>query len=74
MTYFTSQKSPFTYLEFECQNATCFSEKAEKIFLKRLFVSKTSPHLFLLGEEIWGQVIPKKGKKTCPPEVASKEF
>ena len=24
---FTCLKSPFTYLELECQNATCFSEK-----------------------------------------------
>lgn len=45
---------PFTYLEFECQNATCFSEKTE-FFLKKLFISKTPPHLFPLGEGIWGQ-------------------
>ena len=37
--YFTYLKSPFTYLEFECKNATCLSEKTEKI-LKRLHVSK----------------------------------
>ena len=29
--YFACQKSPFTYLELECQNATCFREK----FLKK---------------------------------------
>ena len=50
--YFTYLKSPFTYLEFECKNATCFSEK---IFLKRSFVLKTYPHLFPLGEGVWGQ-------------------
>ena len=44
---------PFTYLELRDQNATCFSEKG-KIFLKRRFVSKTSPHLFPLAEDIWG--------------------
>ena len=53
--YFTYLKSPFTYLEFECKNATCLSEKTEKIFLKRSFVLKTYPHLFPLGEGVWGQ-------------------
>ena len=45
---------PFTYLELRGQNAPCFSEKRQKIFLKRRFVSKTSPHLFPLAEDIWG--------------------
>lgn len=31
-----------------------FFRKNRKIFLKRLFISKTSPHLFPLGEGIWG--------------------
>ena len=31
-----------------------FFRKNRKIFLKKLFVSKTSPHLFPLGEGIWG--------------------
>ena len=30
--YFTYLKSPFTYLEFERQNATCFLEKTENFF------------------------------------------
>ena len=30
-------------------------EKTEKIFLKRSFVLKTYPHLFPLGEGVWGQ-------------------
>ena len=33
---------------------TLFSEKRQKIFLKRRFASKTSPHLFPLAEDIWG--------------------
>lgn len=45
---------PFTYLELRGQNAPCFHEKWQKIFLKRRFVSKTSPHLFPLAEDIWG--------------------
>ena len=45
---------PFTYLELRGQNAPCFSEKRQKIFLKRRFVSKISPHLFPLAEDIWG--------------------
>ena len=52
--YFTYLKSPFTYLEFECQNATCFSEKAENFF-EKLFISKISSHLFPLGEGVWGR-------------------
>jgi hypothetical protein len=31
-----------------------FFRKSRKIFLKKLFISKTSPHLFPLGEGIWG--------------------
>ena len=31
-----------------------FFRESRKIFLKKLFISKTSPHLFPLGEGIWG--------------------
>lgn len=31
-----------------------FFRKNRKIFLKKLLISKTSPHLFPLGEGIWG--------------------
>ena len=31
-----------------------FFRKNRKFFLKKLFISKTSPHLFPLGEGIWG--------------------
>lgn len=51
---FSNLKIPLTYLELRGQNAPCFSEKRQKIFLKRRFASKTSPHLFPLAEDIWG--------------------
>ena len=71
--YFTYLKSPFTYLEFECQNATCFLEIFE-IFSKALSVSKNILSLVLTGRGRLGTVILKKGKKICPPEVAGKQI
>ncbi len=44
-------------------NDTLFHRKNKKIFLKKLFASKTFSHLFPSGEGIWGTVILKKGKK-----------
>lgn len=64
---------PFTYLEFERQNATCFLEKTEKFFKKAVYL-KNIPSLVPTGRGHLGIVIPKKGKKICPPEMASKEF
>ena len=32
-----------------------FFRESRKIFLKKLFISKTSPHLFPLGEGVWGR-------------------
>lgn len=40
-----------------------FFRKNRKIFLKRLSISKTSPHLFPLGKGVWGQWFWKKAKK-----------
>ena len=67
--YFTYLKSPFTYLEFERQNATCFLEKTENFFEKAVYL-KNIPSLVPTGRGHLGIVIPKKGKKICPPDMA----
>ena len=46
-----------------------FFRKNRKNFLKRLFVSKTSHHLFPLGEGVWGGNSEKR-QKICPPGMA----
>jgi len=67
--YFTYLKSPFTYLEFERQNATCFLEKTENFFEKAVYL-KNIPSLVPTGRGHLGIVVPKKGKKICPPDMA----
>ena len=59
---------PFTYLELGCQNATCFSKKQKNFFEKTAYL-KNFPSLVPTGRGHLGIVIPKKGKKICPPGV-----
>lgn len=64
--YFACRKSPFTYLELGSQNAPCFSEKTEKFF-EKIVRLKNVPSLVPTGRGHLGTVIPKEGKKICPP-------
>lgn len=64
--YFTYLKSPFTYLEFECQNATCFSEKTEK-FLKNC-LSQKYPLTYSHWERVFGDSNFEKKQKNLPTE------
>lgn len=50
-----------------------FFRKNRKNFLKRLFVSKTSHHLFPLGEGVWGGNSEKR-QKICPPGMAGRDI
>ena len=66
---FCCLQNPFTYLELKYQNTTCFSEKIEKFFEKTVYL-KNFPSLVPTGKGLLGIVIPKKGKKICPPVLA----
>lgn len=45
---------PLHLFGIERSKHTLFFRKKARIFLKRRFVSKISPHLFPLAEDIWG--------------------
>ena len=51
---FLSGKKPSHLFGIERSKRNLFFRKKAKIFLKRRFASKTSPHLFPLAEDIWG--------------------
>ena len=46
---------PLHLFGIERSKRNLFFRKKAKIFLKRRFVSKISPHLFPLAEDIWGR-------------------
>ena len=52
---FLSGKKPSHLFGIERSKRILFFRKKTKIFLKRRFVSKISPHLFPLAEDIWGR-------------------
>ena len=52
---FLSGKKPSHLFGIERSKRNLFFRKKTKIFLKRRFVSKISPHLFPLAEDIWGR-------------------
>jgi len=60
-------------LELGCQNATCFSGKTEKLFKKTVYL-KNIPSLVPTERGHLGIVVPKKGKKICPPEMAGRNI
>lgn len=63
---------PFTYLELGCQNATCFLKKQKNFFEKTAYL-KNFPLLVPTGRGHLGTVIPKKGKKICPPKAVDRD-
>lgn len=64
---------PFTYLELRSRNAPCFYKKFEKYFFRLrvlILLAQKVPSLIPTGRGHLGIVIPKKGKKICPPDMA----
>ena len=68
---------PFTYLELRSRNAPCFYKKFEKYFFRLrvlILLAQKVPSLIPTGRGHLGIVVPKKGKKICPPGVADRDI